>query len=485
MVNIIGRRVGIQEVGSAAPDNSLGKVLGALGTKLFGDTLTPALKREQMQKIADENELRKFAVDSIGADGNFSDPRASSIAAALGAIDPSKLGRMRALEGYRLEGLDSQTGQRASAGLGEYNTTPEHQRRALDNALALKDREEATKTALAANLPETVMVDGVPTVVPRSQAYGAPAVQSTDQVKAGVQQKLLPTIPQERQQDFAFGAQSPGELGVASVGGKTVPAFARPGGFYAVQGNQPIEGTVDGFGKVTATNSDAIKPASGDQSALLNRRVAARTAASSIDNLDRLLSSPNAGAAVGFIGKSAAIFNDIRAQTEAAAKLLNPNGGFAVDVNAPGVSAAVDGAMTKLFSNPSFNQKAQSLGVEAVVLRSQIVDLAYTIAKAKDPGGRMSNQDVDRAAEILGGALMDPVAGRQVLSGVRAQILESQNIFEQEFERMYPGKGGQPTSPAPAAGAPQPGAQPGGVQPAQPRQMQTRSGATVTIERVQ
>ena len=493
MVNIIGRRVGIQEVGSAAPDNSLGQVFAQLGKTLGADRLTAEYKRQATTKLADENELRKFAVDSIGADGNFSDPRASSIAAALGAIDPAKLGRMRALEGYRLEGLDSQTGQRASAGLGEYNATPEHQRRALDNALALKDREEATKTALAANLPETVMVGGVPTVVPRSQAYGAPAVQSTDQVKAGVQQKLLPTIPQERQQDFAFGAQSPGELGVATTGTGTVPAFVRQNGIFNAQTGAKIEEPVTSVGKLVGTTADALKPASGDQSALLNRRVAARSASSAIDNLDRLLAQPDAAAAVGFIGKSATIFNDIRAQAEAASKLIAP-GGLAAEASVPGFKEAVDGAMSKLQANPEFAQRAQALGVRANVLRSQIVDLAYTIAKAKDPSGRMSNQDVDRASEILGGALMDPVAGRQVLGTVRQQIMEQQNIFEQEYERMYPGKGAQPTSPAPA-GAPQPGAQPGGVQPggvqpggvqpAQPRQMQTRSGATVTIERVQ
>lgn len=467
MVNIIGRRVGIQETGPVQAESNLGKVFAAMGTKLFGDTLTPEYKRQMTQKVSDENEMRKAYVDSTGADGINSTPRIASLAAALGTIDPNALGRMRALEGARTGGVDSPVAAAALTGLGQFSSTPEHQRRALGNNLMLKDREEQTKLTLAGNLPETVMVNGVPTVVPRSEAYGAPAVVSSDQNKALRQNELWPTIPQERQQDFAFGAQSPGELGVASVGGKTVPAFARPGGFYSVQGNQPIEGTVDGFGKVTATNSDAIKPASGDQSALLNRRVAARTATSAIDNLDKALASPNAGAAVGVIGKSATLFNDIRAQTEAAAKLLNPNSGFAADVNAPGVSAAVDGAMTRLFNDQGFNAKAQSLGIEAVVLRSQIVDLAYTIAKAKDPGGRMSNQDVDRAAEILGGALMDPVAGRQVLSGVRQQILESQNIFEQEFERMYPGKGGQPNGAAPPAGAPQQAAQ-----PSQPRQAQ-------------
>jgi len=462
MVNIIGRRVGIREIGPAQTDQSLGKVLGALGTKLFGDTLTPALKREQMQKIADENEMRKAYVDTTDADGINRNARISSLAAALQTIDPNALGRMRALEGARTGGVDSPVAAAALTGLGQFTSTPEHQRRALGNNLMLKDREEATKMALAANLPETVMVDGVPTVVRRSDAYGAPAVVSSDQNKALRQNELWPTIPQERQQDFAFGAQSPGELGVASVGGKTVPAFARPGGFFTVQGNQPVEGQVDSFGKITAQSADAIKPASGDQSALLNRRVAARSASSAIDNLDNLLAQPDAAAAVGFIGKSASVFNDIRAQVEAASKLISP-GGLAAEASVPGFKEAVDGAMSRLQANPQFAQRAQALGVQANVLRSQIVDLAYTIAKAKDPSGRMSNQDIDRASEILGGALMDPVAGRQVLGTVRQQILEQQNIFEQEFERMYPGKGGQPTSPAPG-GSPQQSGQPAPVE---------------------
>lgn len=479
MVNIIGRRVGIQETGPAEQPQGLGQVLAGLGKSLFGDTLTPALKREQMQKLADENELRKAIANTTQADGNFADPRIGSLGAAFGVIDPAKIGRYRAIEGYRTEGLDSQAGQRASAGLGEFTSTPEHQQRALQNQIVLKGIEEQNKLRLADANTEVAMVpgaDGVPqpTIVRRSDSIGLPSVQSSDQVKAGVQQRLLPGLPQERQQDFAFGAQSPGELGVASIGGKTVPAFVRQGGIFNAQDGQRIEQPVDSFGKLAATTADGLKPTSGDQSSLLNRRVASRSATAQIDNLDKLLSQPNADAAVGFIGRSATAFNDIRSQVEAATKLVSP-GGLAAEYAAPGIKDAVDGAMNRLQTNPQFASRAQALGVQSTVLRSQIIDLAYTIAKAKDPSGRMSNQDVDRATEILGGALMDPVAGRQVLGTVKQQIAESQNIFEQEYERMYPGKGAQP-----GVAAPQPG-----VQPAVPRTMQTRSGATVTIERMQ
>lgn len=484
MVNIIGRRVGIQETGSPATESNLGQVFAQLGKVMFGpDKANAEYKRQATQKLADENELNKFAVDSIGPDGNFTDPRASSIAAAMKTIDANNFGRMRALEAARTGGVDSPAAAAALTGLGQYGSTPLSEERKFQNNVELKRIEEGNKLRLADANTEVAMVEGVPTIVRRSASIGMPAVQSTDQVKAGVQQKLMPTIPQERQQDFAFGAQSPGELGVATTGTGTVPAFVRQNGIFNAQTGAKIEEPVSSVGKLVGTTADALKPASGDQSALLNRRVAARSASSAIDNLDRLLAQPDAAAAVGFIGKSASVFNDIRAQAEAASKLLSP-GGLAAEASVPGFKEAVDGAMSKLQANPEFAQRAQALGVQANVLRSQIVDLAYTIAKAKDPSGRMSNQDIDRASEILGGALMDPVAGRQVLGTVRQQIMEQQNIFEQEYERMYPGKGAQPTGPAPA-GAPQPGAQPGGVQPAQPRQMQTRSGATVTIERVQ
>ncbi|AMJ63256.1 hypothetical protein [Bosea sp. PAMC 26642] len=460
MVNIIGRRVGIQESGAAAPDDSLGKVFAQLGKTLGADQLAADYKRQATLKLADENELRKFAVDNIGADGNFVDPRSSSIAAAFGAIDPAKLGRMQAIEGYRTGGLDSQAGQRASAGLGEFNQTATHQQRSLQNALALKDREEATKLTLADNLPETVMVEGVPTIVPRSQAYGAPAVQSSDQVKAQTQQRLLPTIPQERQQDFAFGAQSPGELGVASVGGKTVPAFVRQGGIYGAQDGQRIEQPVESFGKLTAAKSDDLNPSGGDKSKLLETRVSSRTAMSAIDNLDKLLSTPTAGAAIGVIGQGASMFNNLRAQVESASKLISP--GFAAEANAPGVQQAVDGAMSRLFSDQRFNSRAQALGVEANVLRSQVLDLAYTLAKAKG-NTNISNQDINHSTEIIGGSLMDPIAGRQVLANIRGQIEQGQGIREQEYERMF----GAPQGAQPASAAPHPGVQ---KQDAQPRQ---------------
>jgi hypothetical protein len=90
----------------------------------------------------------------------------------------------------------------------------------------------------------------------------------------------------------------------------------------------------------------------------------------------------------------------------------------------------------------------------------------------------MSNQDVERAAEIIGGAIMDPVAGRAVLQATRNQIVERNAIAEREYERMF---GIAPVQPpgAPAAAA-QPGA-PAPAQPAAPAAPAATGGAPVRV----
>ena len=122
---------------------------------------------------------------------------------------------------------------------------------------------------------------------------------------------------------------------------------------------------VTSVGKLAATTADALRPNSSAQNNLMETRVASRTALGAIDNLDQLLAAPNAGAAVGWIGRGASIFNDIRAQTEAATKMVSP-GGLAAEMGQPGMQQAIDGAMTRLFSDGNFNAKAQQLGVQAL-----------------------------------------------------------------------------------------------------------------------
>lgn len=448
MVNIIGKRVDIQPIGAAAPDNSLGNVIAAIGKAAFGDTLTPALKRAQAQKTVDENYLRKAYAE------NPDNPAIGSLAAALSIIDPNKLGRMQALEATRSGGIDSPRAAEILTGLGEYRNTPVYGEREFGNKLAIQQAQEATRLKLDENKLVEVQGPNGPVYTRQSAAVGqTPGATSVDQVRAREITGALPTATPAQRDSFIWGKQDPGELGVATLpGGRTLPVFARGDGIFNAQDGTRVTEPVSSIGKLAATSADAFKPNGTAQNTLMETRVAARTAMSAIDNLDQLLAAPNSGAAVGWIGRGASIFNDIRAQTEAATKLVSP-GGLAAEVGQPGMQQAIDGAMTRLFNDQNFNVKAQQMGVQANILRSQIQDLAYTIAKAKDPSGRMSNQDVERAAEIIGGSLMDPAAGRQVLATVRQQIAAGQNIREEEYQRMF-GGGGAPAAAAPSNAAP-------------------------------
>lgn len=57
---------------------------------------------------------------------------------------------------------------------------------------------------------------------------------------------------------------------------------------------------------------------------------------------------------------------------------------------------------------------AKSLNVDRGLLESTVIDTAYTLARARDPGGRISNADFDNALRLLGAA-KDPARAKAVL----------------------------------------------------------------------
>jgi len=57
---------------------------------------------------------------------------------------------------------------------------------------------------------------------------------------------------------------------------------------------------------------------------------------------------------------------------------------------------------------------AKSLNVDRGLLESTVIDTAYTLARARDPGGRISNADFDNAIKLLGAA-RDPARAKAVL----------------------------------------------------------------------
>ena len=75
------------------------------------------------------------------------------------------------------------------------------------------------------------------------------------------------------------------------------------------------------------------------------------------------------------------------------------------------------------------NVLAKKLSVDRTLLESVIIDAAYALARANDPGGRLSNNDFDQAIKMLG-AVQDPQAAKA------AFLNNARRTYEKHQARM-------------------------------------------------
>lgn len=474
MVNIIGRAVPMQPQG-----DGLGSVFETLA-KPFMDTLSGDVKRSSIGlNAAKTSEIQQAlqagaALAELARNGqiNSNEGDAQAILAGKDSKYVGGFGLNGTLRsGAPLQGDAVARGQLARG--DSYGTTGQAFAQEQADKIKMQGMQEATKLRIAANELEKQRmqeatklrvadsalesVDGPngPTYVRRSDAVGQRPLLSTDQVRAREATSVLPTVSPERRVDFALGTPAQKKPSTYVVNGRP---FITNDGVTDAQTGAPLPrggylANTQGSATETGAGGDGTKRLVAD------RRIGTQTALAGLDNLDRLLSEPNANAAVGWLGQGASMFNNARAQVEAAVQQFAP-GGLAAEIRDPSVVQSIDGVVNTLVGNPAFNARAQALGIQANVLRSQIQDLAYTLAKAYDPEGRMSNQDVERAGDIIGRSIMDPVAGRAVLKATRDGIVQRHMIAEQEYNRMF----GTPVSGVPG----QPAGQPAPAQAAQP-----------------
>jgi len=302
---------------------------------------------------------------------------------------------------------------------------------------------ENTRLTIAANEPRTAIVDGVPTGVRTKDYYGLPAsVPLSEQQGATARTAMsqpggLDAASPATRAFVGADAKTDNLYTAALPDGTTVPVTQRPDGLYHAQTGVKLPDDVSAVARLAPTDVNALKPNDPIVKELNATRTNTRIAIAQIDKIDKLLSHPDAGASVGYIGKTAGLYNGIRAQFEAAARLAGGTDLRGELTGDPSLGQSVTASVNKIFADPAFNAQAQSLGISSAILTSQISDLAYSIAKARDPSGRMSNQDVEKAAESVGASLMDPVAGRAVLAEVKNGLIQAQYIREETMKETY------------------------------------------------
>lgn len=454
MVAVIGRRTPVTLPAPYAPaESSIGDAFSMLA-RPFADTLTPAVKRQKLMDMERESagvEGVAAAIEAARNSGGVVDPYSIFAAGARGGLTGANVGDfVLGVTGNARGAADRATTNAAVASGKNYGGTYHGTQDQLANARTLQAMQEATKLKVEAQKPEVIIRNGVPTLVRRDESYGQAASVPLTQVQGNLLQQNFGKLDQlSPEQQKAVDALPPAEgiYNAQLADGTTAPVVRKADGFYHAQTNQRMPDNIVTVGKLQAQSAEGLGGSSLTNK-IVERRVAHKQAVGAIDRLSEKLQAADADMAVGWLGRGANLFNDVRSQFEAAVRL---KGGLSRDqdmsTNIPAQTALED-----VFRNPTFVQRAQSLGIQSAVLRANIVDLAYTIAKAKDPGGRMSDQDINRAADIIGGSLMDPKSALAVLGELKTSLDSDHQIWEQEFSNVRGGGGAQSAQPAPAGG---------------------------------
>lgn len=453
MVAIIGRKIPTGGY-NIQPQNGIGNVFAAMA-KPFLNTLDNDLKRAKL----DESDREAGSIAGIqaaidaargGSDVDVYDLVKHGVAGSRKMGDIADI--LPLIYGNTRGAADrSTTNALVGAGKG-YGSTYHGVQDDFANKRTMQSMADRAATDRAVRVkgmdPVNIMVDGVPQIAPLAEARGARPVLNLTQEQGAFAANNVQRINEMSPTEKSFISAEPSN--------KTPYTYVTPDG----RSGTTVDSMTDAQSGEKLPQGVQIKRLEGESAdnlggntlvnKITDRRVATRQAQSAITELESSLAAPNADAAIGWIGTTAGFFNNARSQLEAATRIA---GGLTAqqEVQAnPTIAAAADNAVSRVMNDPKYAGLAKQLGVQHAVLKSQIVDLAYMIAKANDPGGRMSDQDIARASEIIGSTLMDPSAARVVLRQLSSRLDANQRIWEEEFART---RGGQPSQAPAESGA--------------------------------
>jgi hypothetical protein len=418
-------------------DTDLGSAISQLGNTLFGPgRLQADMLREKTTGLRRDNMAIERLQESERMGGfDANDPAAR--AAIVGMAQPKEFFEaQRGINASRYGAMSPQAANSFVGAGGAFASTGQGFERGQQVELQKADMAtqrtlEAATMAQNKQLHMVRLPDGRVVQQTHGEITGAPIdqrpqpVMSVDQFKATQQQNMWPSLsPEDQRRVVGVEPKNPTNLWVMRDAAGNEHATAD--GVTSLRTGEPLVGAP---AKIVAPNTEALGSDATTKRRLVDSRIATEQAVSAIDRLAQGLSQPNADQAVGYIGTVARTFNDIRAQVEATVRFA---GGMTVDqeLARPEIASTVNNVVTSLFGDAAFNQRATSLSITSSVLRSQIVDLAYSIAKAQDPGGRLSEGDIARAAQNIGATIMDPKAGVAVLTDLKDRLIEGHSIRE-------------------------------------------------------
>ncbi len=410
MVAIIGRKLPTTG-GAGGQSGGLGNVFDQLAATL-ADPLTPELKRQKIRELTRQNvETEAFSRGLAAGDADTATQMARAAAAGLTPEHARSYFVSPTLLAPGADINSPEYTQALVAGGTNYKATP---RATYDEPMnvvgptglaEIKRRGEAYGAQPVLPLQET---KGLAATNAQAQPGGLAALDRATQAFIGAQ----PTADDVFNIGLPNGGSQAMRLGPS---GEPTP--------ITYQG-QPVPS----IGKIVGTTSDAFGKGDPNEKSVIDQRVATQQLLNSVQQLDTMLKQPGADQSVGWLGRGAQVLNDIAVQTSAAARAAGFVG------LPPELQAKADAAM----SDPRIQAmlpELQKLGVNSTVIRSQIINLAYLLAKTQNAGSsQISAEDFDNALQTVGGSLHDPLAMRHVLATVAEGAVNLNRTREQVLQ---------------------------------------------------
>ena len=245
---------------------------------------------------------------------------------------------------------------------------------------------------------------------------------------------------------------------IAQAAGATLPISTHPKGriIQIFNPNNPIEvrsihtddteleGLLEGGWKLYEDLSENVKPPKMREKyddSLLATKVAIRTG-------NKILKDVNSGKFVGgFVGSLASVGDEISQQAQNMFKAWNKNvpttdlelleDADIFDTD----NAQYDAAFKKMEEGGFFNLLSD-INVTQQKAKANFLHLAYMLAKIADPGGRLSDRDVENFLNQLGGGTANIEAINKLITGKLEDALDSHNDLGMLYsDPQY--KGGQ------------------------------------------
>jgi len=418
MVALIGNRKAVSFGNPTTGNPSLGDAFTLLA-KPYLDTLTPAIKRQSLfdaeRKAAGVASVDE-AIQAAKTSGGLPNIYDLASGGVRGGMTGANVGDYNLLLASGVKGAQSREATDAAFGSGKnYGSTYHGTQDQLQNARTLQAMQEATKLKVEAQKPQTVLVNGVPTVVRQSESYGQPAsVGMAEQQGALLRDNWdrLPDLGEEQKK--AIGALPPTERTLNYVAPNPAGGVSRGrtvDGRTDMTTGQPLPASAQVVSPTNQGGTGPFTPDATDSRGLRARLQANKEVVDLADRIRNIVS--NDATVVGPTG-------NVRRLSQNAVDTLNNVGTLFGDPERfTGALAQTQSEAVSKGVNPSVIMGLFDPNASNIVKMNSLLLYKAAAALAGQSGREVSDKDIIHLTSIVGDPASWLEGSQQYLNGIK------------------------------------------------------------------